>query len=124
MPLDIYVERCGDQLSVGSRLEEEAVSTSRREADGEPNDSVFRVRLFRVDVEIGEVPVSKRYEVAECTKIRIEVSEIAVLMYFELEVNRLADGYLSRSEFDIVTIDLGLTGRLRTLLVLRRTRRQ
>ncbi|WP_176548315.1 hypothetical protein [Natrinema sp. CBA1119] len=86
----MYVERGGNQLATGLRLEEETVSTGGRESNGESNDTVFWVCLFGVNVKICEVTVSKRYEVAECTEIRIEMSDAAsALMHLELDIDSL-----------------------------------
>ncbi|MFC4437458.1 MULTISPECIES: hypothetical protein [Natrialbaceae] len=103
-------------------MEEEAVSTGSRESDSESNDSILRIRLFRVDVEIPEVSVPKRDEVTECTEVGVEASATIVSAHFELDTNSLASGDLLRSEFDSVPLDHSLARGLRTVFVLGRTR--
>lgn len=80
-----YVERGGDQVAFRSRLEEESIPTRSRKQYAEPDSSVRRIGFLRVDVEINEVAVSERNEVAEGTEVGFESRSFTAITYLEFQ---------------------------------------
>lgn len=77
---NLNIERCRDQVSVWFRLQEQTVLSWRRKLDTELNTATFWIGLFRMDMEIREITVSKCDEMAECAEIWLKLWDTLIVI--------------------------------------------